>query len=577
MTGTPDLTAGRLRLLEWYVFLVVVYGLYFLFFGPIAGLLGYVFEKRVTCRIIRRRYLILVYALSSLWFLFVLRNLTTSQHDVGIIFIYSVVQIPSFAFASLVIKSFDIISEFMKPKTLPEQLQDLVEQQLRREQKLSRKVGRCQEHRPVVGKIRVGPKVKGDSFEGVSRVDERKGWFLLDEAALDEHVFVLGATGAGKTETLKRLMYEVFNSTERDVIFVDGKGDEKLASDVRGMAHSARGITAPIFRLGAESHGAIYDGFRGQSTDIFNRLCALVGADDVEGDAMYYADVNRDLLQLVCYAPCGPPRNFEDLRQRVRREWLLSAYRDDEMEMRDIDEMSSKHLDGLLYRIRPLAREFSNVIGDDGFAIEDSRCAIFSLRTQSVGDTARRLIDFLIEDIKDFIGKRQKRPAVLFVDEFGQFRNESILALLSMARSAGLGVILSTQDVAGLKDERIKKLVLANTRTKILMGTDFPEDVAQLAGTIYQVEASLQHEDASPTGVGSARIQHAFKVDMNEAGRLEAGDAFLIRQRRAAKVKIKLVGDVQHIEPQRPETRKRVTLDRNSISVTRANRYPPLI
>jgi hypothetical protein len=89
-----------------------------------------------------------------------------------------------------------------------------------------------------------------------------------------------------------------------------------------------------------------------------------------------------------------------------------------------------------------------------------------------------------------------------------------------------------------LKDETTKKLVLANTRTKLLMATDFPEDVAILAGTFYQIEASIQQQDGGMTGLGSARVQHAFKVDMNEVAQLQPGEAFLIRQRHAAKFKI---------------------------------------
>ncbi|MCO6450065.1 MAG: type IV secretion system DNA-binding domain-containing protein [Caldilineales bacterium] len=576
MTNTPDLTPGKLHVLEWGIVLAVLYSPYFLLFGPIAGLSGYVFEKRVPGHIARRRTLIGLYILSFLWFLWVVHAIIAQGFDPTRFLQYSLWQIPSFAFASLAYKALAVGAEFIRPKTLSEQLQDLVERQLQQEQRLTRKAGQRRERKPVRGMIRIGAKVKGDSFAGVTCVDEGKGWFMLDEKALDEHVFVLGATGAGKTETLKKLLYEVLHHTERDVIFVDGKGDAKLANDVRGLAYAARGVKAPIFRLGMAAQGAIYDGFRGQPADIYNRLCALIGVDEVEGDALFYADVNRDLLQLVCYAPGGPPRSFEELRQRIDRDWLLNAYQGDLLELADIEALSAKQLEGLLYRIRPLAREFSGVIGDEGFAIEHAQCAIFSLRTQSVGDTARRLIDFLVEDLKDYIGKRQRQPALLLIDEFGQFRNESILALLSMARSARFGVIIATQDVASLKDERIKKLILANTRTKILMGTDFPEDVAQLAGTIYQLEASLQHQEGDPTGLGSARIQHAFKVDMNEAGRLEAGDAFVIRQRRAAKVKVKPIAAVRHIEPQLAETRQMKT-PTTRYQPAHANRLPPRI
>ena len=272
---------------------------------------------------------------------------------------------------------------------------------------------------------------------------------------------------------------------------VDGKGDERLANDIRSLAyHHGRG-EAPVFRLGFEKSGAVYDGFRGQPTDIYNRLCALIGMADTEGNAQYYADVNRDLLQLICYASVGPPRNFEELRERLNKKWLEEAYRDDEVEQATIEQLDSRQLEGLSYRLRPLAREFGKYVGDGGFALEETPCAIFSLRVQSVGDTAQRFLDFLVEDLKDFIGKRQTRPAVLIIDEFGQFSNKNITALLSLARSAKLAIILATQDVASLKDEQTKKLVLANTRTKILMATEFPEELAELAGTILRL--SLIH------------------------------------------------------------------------------------
>jgi hypothetical protein len=265
-------------------------------------------------------------------------------------------------------------------------------------------------------------------------------------------------------------------------------------------------------------------------------------------------------LQLVCYAPGGAPRNFDQVRERLSKPWLLRSYRGDKTEVAEIQDIEEKDIEGLRRRIRPLAREFGRVIGEDGFTLEHCRCAIFSIRTQSVGDSARRLINFLVEDLKDFVGKRQQRPGVLVIDEFGQFKNDNILALLSMARSAQLGVILSTQDVASLRDEATRRLVLANTRTKLLMATDYPEDVGTLAGTMLQVESSIQHKEGDPTGMGSARVQHQFKVDMNEAARLLPGEAFLIRQRHAAKLKVRAIAPFAEVAPQEAQERVKTIL-----------------
>jgi hypothetical protein len=81
-------------------------------------------------------------------------------------------------------------------------------------------------------------------------------------------------------------------------------------------------------------------------------------------------------------------------------------------------------------------------------------------------------------------------------------------------------------------------MILANTRTKILMTTEYPQEIGELAGTKYQVESSVQHDEGETTGMGSARIQHAFKVDLNEVRKLRPGEAFLIRQQHACKLRV---------------------------------------
>ncbi len=465
--------------------------------------------------------------------------------------------LPLFPPISLLMQGFLMFSRFAKPKSQQEQLAEMERQEAKRQAQLSRQANRRRETTGQKAMIRLGSRIKGDRFPKHLGIETKDGWLTLSEDVLDLHLFVLGTTGAGKSETIKRLVYEVFSATDRNVYLVDGKGDEGLANDIRGLAHQfGRGI-APVFKLGFEKGGAIYDGFRGSPTDIYNRLCALIGTTEAEGGAAYYADVNRDLLQLVCYSPLGAPRSFEEVRQRLNKKWMMEAYKDDPTELEAIDELDERSLQGLLYRIRPMAREFGRCIGEEGFALEETACAIFSMRVQSVGDTAQRLLSFFVADLLDYIGKRQEHPAVLIIDEFGQFGNDNITSLLSLSRSSKLAIILATQDVASLKDEKTKKLILANTRTKVLMATDYPEDIAQLAGTSLQVESSMQLNEGDLTGMGSARVQHTFRVDPNESARLKAGEAFLIRQRYAAKIQIRRIEAVSHIQPQQEEIRQK--------------------
>lgn len=548
MNNQPTLEQTNLNYFEWAAYNALLYALFVGTFGPVTVVAAFFFERlKVSNRIYA-----LSLSISLIWIIIAARSFSFFHIQIVRFWRYS---IPLFPVASLLLRGAYMFSRFSKPKTLREKLEE-EETRLRVEnERQASHAAKLTEADVGRGFLMLGAQIKGDVMPDYLKIHQVNRRVFLEESILDHHIFLLGATGAGKSETIKRMVYEILTKTNRNIYFVDGKGDEQLAKDIRSLSHQHGRGNAPIFKLGFNAYGAIYDGFRGTAETVYNRLCALVGVSEAEGDAQYYADLNRDLLQLICYAPGGPPRNFEEVRGRIKKNWLLNAYKSNPTELQDIDELEDRDIQGLSRRIRPLAREFYPCVGDDGFALEDTKCAVFSMRVQSVGDTSRRFLDFLVEDLKDFVGKRQKQPSVLIIDEFGQFSNNNIISLLTLARSSKMGVILATQDTASLKDEMTKKNVLANCRTKILMTTDFPEELAELAGTRYQIESSIQHEDGEMTGAGSARIQHSFKIDMNEVAKLRAGEAFVIRQRYAIKIKVKAIGEVVQTDPQLEEKR----------------------
>jgi Cdc6-like AAA superfamily ATPase len=539
------------RLFLWCVFLAV--------FTPPAGVLGW--------RLARRRgngpsYLLLAGSLAWGFGMLVLL-------DTGDFFTWKhwLLALPLVPLAGPVVRGLQMFSHFLKPKNLQEQLAEEEARLAAEEARLGVQAARRGEMPAGTGWLTMGAKIQGDLLPEQLGLGYYQGWLQLAEPVLDQHIFLVGATGAGKSETIKRLIAEILAHTDRHIYFVDGKGDEQLSSDIRALAHHhGRGV-APVFKLGFDEPGAIYDGFRGQAGDIYNRLLALVGVQEMEGDSRYYADIIRSILQYVCKMPAGPPRSFDEVLARLDREVLEEAYRDDPARRARIAGIDRNDMQGLYYRLLPLVEDFEATVGSGGFALEDVSCALFSMRVQSVGDTARRFLDFLVEDLKDFVGKRQHHPAVLVIDEFGQFSNDNIISLLTLARSSRLGVILATQDTSSLKDMNTRQQVLANTRTKILMATDFPQEVGELAGTVYQVESSVQHEDGDVTGKGSARVQHTFKIDMNDAAKLPPGEAYVIRQRCAVKIKVRAIDPPPAIPPQAAE--------RRAVKPPAATRKPP--
>ncbi len=399
---------------------------------------------------------------------------------------------------------------------------------------------------PPPGVVRLGRLIGTSSFRPDAGVWRQGPWVGLEEHSLDHHALVVGMTGFGKTETLKRLIAEVLEHLpERDVFIVDGRGEPKFEEAVRDLAWHHRGIRARVCRLGTGEPGERYDAFRGDADAIYNRLLALVEVDRLEGNALYYGRMIRDVFGLACKAPDrgGPPRSFAALRERLTSAWLDDAWRHDPIERATVAGYRRK-LPDVLTHLNSLARDLGPLIGPDGFALDSARVAVFSLRTMSAQDTAQGFLRLLIEDIKDWSGRRQQRPALLVVDEFAAFGISNIIDLLNQARSAKLGIVLATQSVSGLGEERLRDQILGVTGTKILLRTEQPEEIAALAGTVDQPEASFNYREGEMVQEGVVRFQQTFQVHPNEVGRLRKGECFVIRGRESAKLKVRAVDAV---------------------------------
>lgn len=563
-TTAPDLTGRPIPPSNELILRFIIFTILLVVCGPLCVFLSAVLLRRCRERQEPRLWLLcaITGAIASIWIVTPLVHVYAlireggiamlRDGDIGVegrqllprIVLFWLASIPLAPLLTVLSELWSQVEDLINGRPITKLLEEERQAQARRDRHASQQASQDAQHPPRFqpGMLALGPFVVGktDRFPDHIGLVKQQRWLGLSEGVLDQHMFILGAPGAGKSETIKRLIWEVLQQTDRDVFLVDGKGEEPLARDVRALAYHAGRGSSPIFRMGFEHAGARYNGFVGQREAVYSRLVAMAGVMNLDGNADIYGRITRDLLQLVCYAPSGPPRSFEELRQRLTLKWLRDTYKDDPLEKEVVanERDLTQRLEGVQLRLRPLIREFTPLTGLDGFTLEQTNTAIFSLRTQSMSDSATYFLQFLIEDLKDFIGKRQQRPAVLVIDEFGAFGNENIIKLLSLSRSAKLGIVLATQDIANLGDEITMRSILANTGTKLLMRSDFPEDIAKLAGTIYQLESSVQYDQGQTTGLGSVRPQHTFKIDMNEAAQLRPGEGFLIRHRQTAKLKV---------------------------------------
>lgn len=109
---------------------------------------------------------------------------------------------------------------------------------------------------------------------------------------------------------------------------------------------------------------------------------------------------------------------------------------------------------------------------------------------------------------------------------------------IEQTRSFNAAVALVPQAVAGMGGEEQAARLLASVETIVIHRTTTPEELAALAGANEIVEYSQHTEDQLHTGTGTARSQHQYKIDLNQARALSTGTAYFISRRHATKARV---------------------------------------
>ena len=382
-------------------------------------------------------------------------------------------------------------------------------------------------------------------------------WLGMRRKILPEHTLIIGQTGSGKSEAIKRYAFEIATQTDFDLLLVDGKGDDALCDEFRAICKLGNRGRTPVFRLGhATRPSHPYDGFQGTGLAVQNRLMALLKLDEVSGDSKYYAKAATLVLQLLCQKdPNGTPRSFHQLLQRCNLNYLEVAFKDDLTHLAQVKTLKEKDFTGLVYELSILANDLASVVNPNGFKIggkEGVRSAVFSLKTQSAGVSAEQYFEMLILDLLDVMGNRQTRPMMIIIDELRNITKnpQHLLQMITMGRSSEQGVIVASQSPTNLGDAETTAEIVYNIRNRLLLASDRPDAISELAGTILQVEQTLQTQDGDNTNMGTVGARETFAITPNDVGQLAAGEAYFIRQRFTKKLLVKQVTDLPSSPPE---------------------------
>jgi hypothetical protein len=132
-----------------------------------------------------------------------------------------------------------------------------------------------------------------------------------------------------------------------------------------------------------------------------------------------------------------------------------------------------------------------------------------------------------------------QRKIVLVGRRASALRLSNAAALFERLRSFHAGVVLAAQSIEGLHDDPAERTRLLNSAsTLIAHRLADPDPIVTRAGTIRRAERSHQLDVDGATGMGSLRLQDAYRVDPNDLRSLATGVAYVVTGGRAAKVAV---------------------------------------
>lgn len=339
---------------------------------------------------------------------------------------------------------------------------------------------------------------------------------------LSAPALLLGASNAGKTETIKRFLYEVATKTDWPISLMDAKGDERLAEWFFDLARDTN--RGP--RLFPNEP---FDGWRGDWKAIVNRLMQVIAYSET-GDGAFYRYVAMTILQTVCGDADDPPRSGQELLTRLSNASRSTAF---------TDELVT----GVELRYKSFFRQIGTALDGD-WAWEDTDAAYFMVGSLGAEQYSAAAAAYLFADFGHYFTKRKPRDqrCALAVDEFAAIaRTSDVAMLVEQARGFGAFLLLAPQTISGLGSPEQQSRIIGSVDMLICHRTKEPGRIAELTGEREVAKVNQAYEDGQRTGRGHVQVESDIRLRPAQLQGLRAGEAWFIRNSEAQKVAVDAV------------------------------------
>jgi conjugal transfer pilus assembly protein TraD len=362
------------------------------------------------------------------------------------------------------------------------------------------------------------------------------------------HALVLGATGSGKTVSEAWIAGRLI-AHGHGAIVIDPKGDEMLRTELQTVARLAR---RPFLEWTPDGPCAYNPYANGTDSEIADK--ALAG--EVFTEPHYLRLAQRYLGHAV--------RTMHAAKIPITVPALMGHLQPDQLEAtaRELPEEQAnivhEYLDSLIDRQRrdlAGARDRLSILAEsdvrrwfdpDGAPVIDLRVAVasravvyFALDSDRRPLLAQMVAAALVSDLVTLAAYLQDDPipTVVLIDEFSAVAAKHVSRLFGRARSAGISLLLATQELADLHavDEGLRDQVLGNLETVIAHRQNVPdsaETIARVASSKPVWVTTQQTEDHlighGPAGRGSRKRDYDYEIHPSQIQQLYTGQALVI-------------------------------------------------
>ncbi len=383
---------------------------------------------------------------------------------------------------------------------------------------------------------------------------------FLSEPQLSAHGLILGASGAGKTTTLLRILTEHILRAG-PVVAIDMKGSPEFA---RQLAAAAVAAGRP-FRLWTPDGPGHWNPLQhGNATELKDKLISTERFTEphYQRAAERYIQTVLQVLHdvhanraptLAEVVDCMDPMRLSGMLRQLPGGRAERVH--DYLATMSADQLSAVR--GLGTRLAIISESHTGpYLAPAGertidlrMALGGSEVVLFSLNSSIYGKLSAQLGTLAIHDLIAASGHRLSAPgaqALIGIDEFSALGADNVLALLARGREPGISVLLATQELADLDraGRGFRDQVLGVTAIKIIHRQEVHTSARTLADMVglqkvweptYQIGRGPL--GAYSTSRGTRRQVERYVVHPDVIKSLRTGDAVVTTKIPEAKVR----------------------------------------